>query len=157
MARSLLFTALAILLLLLALSDKPCWAACSVSTSNVAFGNYSGTQTDSNGTVSVTCSTFMMATFNYTITIATGLSNSFNPRQMANGSNRLNYNLYTDSTRITVWGNGTNGTATVSDSITVMFMMQATKDYPVYSRIPSGQGPLPGSYSDPGIFVTITY
>ncbi len=79
-------------------------------------------------------------------------SGSFNPRQMRHvaGPDRLNYNLFTDPTRTTVWGDGTSGTATKTCE-------RVVKPKPcsqtVYALLPAGQDVAVGSYQD---VVTVT-
>lgn len=75
-------------------------------------------------------------------------------RQMASSENRLNYNLYTNSTRTTIWGDGTAGTATIA-AIGVGVLSNVAVTF--FSRIPKGQANVvPGAYSD-SITVTVTY
>jgi spore coat protein U-like protein len=59
------------------------------------------------------------------------------------------YNLYVDATLITVWGDGTGQSATVSDT-------QSAANYTVYGRIPAGQNAYVGVYSDT-IVITVTF
>jgi spore coat protein U-like protein len=65
---------------------------------------------------------------------------------------RLNYNLFVNAGRSTVWGDGAAGTSTV-------FLKNVKKNRPVfttiYGRIPPGQDVSVGSYSD-SLTVTIT-
>src|SRR5256885_7799224 len=71
-------------------------ATCTVSATPVAFGSYNvfnTTPLDATGTVTVHCTG--LGELSYNIKLSTGLSGSYAPRQMANGANRLNYNLYT--------------------------------------------------------------
>ena len=96
-----------------------CWMAtafgvtCVATTTGVAFGTYplfSSTPTDSTATVTVSCVTATPTAESYTVSLSTGGSSSYN-RRLSSGLNTLNYNLYTDSTRLFVWGNGTSGTS----------------------------------------------
>lgn len=77
---------------------------------------------------------------------------------MASGANHLNYDLYTNSTRTTIWGDGTGSTQVVADSLTVPALFgTSNKDNTVYGRIPGSQSTTrTGSYND-SITVTITY
>jgi spore coat protein U-like protein len=127
---------------------------CTVSTTTVAFGNVdvtSGSAVNSTGGISVTCTngTAWAASAN----AGAGTGASLATRKMANGANLLNYVLYTDSARTTVWGDGAGGTtATLSD--TGSGSAQAKT---IYATVPAGQTSLPaGSYSDT-VTVTITY
>ena len=126
-------------------------AVCGVSATPVAFGTYppfSGTPTDSTGTVTVTC----IGTAAISIALSTGGSGSYASRQMSNGAVHLLYQLYSNAARTTIWGNGTGGTVTVSDTL-VGF---ASRNYTVFGRIPTLQGVKPGAYVDT-ITVTVSY
>jgi spore coat protein U-like protein len=118
-----------------------------VSVVNVAFGAYdvfNNSDTDSTGTVKVTCD----ASTSYTISISTG-SGTFASRAMTNGSYQLNYNLFTDPHRLTIWGDGTGGTATVAAT-------DSGATYTVYGMIPALQNVHAGGYFDT-LTVTVTY
>jgi spore coat protein U-like protein len=71
---------------------------------------------------------------------------------MANGANLLNYAVYTDSARSTVWGDGGAGATATIDG-TGSGTAQSTT---IYGRIPAGQTVPAGSYSDT-VNVTVTY
>jgi spore coat protein U-like protein len=113
---------------------------CTVATSGVAFGSYNplpGASADTNATISVTCSGAAGDTAAYTITITAGLG-SFSARKMVSGGDNLTYNLYKDSGCTQVWGDGSGGTSTISDSVTLI-SSSLTTNYVVYSRIAGGQ------------------
>lgn len=132
-------------------------AVCSVGSTGTAFGTYdtlSGNYEDVVGTISVTCTGSVGDAVNYNIALSTG-NGSFTTRNMQAGSNQLNYNLYSDGSRLTVWGDGTGGTSTVSDSYTLP-AATSTRQYTVYGRIPTQTGPLAGSYLDT-VVITLTY
>ena len=73
---------------------------------------------------------------------------------MAQGSGRLNYNLYTTASRTTIWGNGSSGTSTVTATLNGLLSFSQTD--PVYGRISAGHWPQAGAYAD-SLIVTITY
>lgn len=133
-------------------------AVCTVATSGVAFGSFNpltGQSADTNGTIAVTCNGAPGDTATYTITIGSGLG-SFSARKMLAGSDGLTYNLYKDSACSQVWGDGSGGTSTVSDSVTLT-ASSLTTNYVVYSRIAGGQRSAKAhTYSD-SLLVTITY
>jgi spore coat protein U-like protein len=126
---------------------------CSVQATAVNFGNYDiflNIPLDSTGSVTVECSSNVpKATL--TLSISPN-SNSFNPRKMrrSGGTDLLNYNIYTDVARTTIFGNGTSGTA----KIILDRPHDGGKPQPwnqtvtVYGRIPPGQDVSVGSYSD---------
>jgi len=120
-------------------------AACTISTTAVSFGSYNvfaGSPDDATGQIRYRCSAPRPPVV--TIQLDKGGAPSFNPRQMRQGSQTLNYNLYLDSTRTTIWGDGTGGTQTyrrnnppTNQNINVT----------VYGRIPAGQDVSAGTYS----------
>lgn len=71
-------------------------------------------------------------------------------RYMANGGNALAYQLYQDSNRTSVWGNGALARSISS-------FPNTTQTYTVYGRLFATNGfPPPGAYTDT-ITVTLTY
>jgi len=131
-------------------------AACTVSATGVNFGPYDVFVTiplDSTGTVTVACD--QSPPVDVTIAIGpSGTSGGFIPRQMRSASSpdRLNYNLFVNAGRSTVWGDGAAGTSTV-------FLKNVVKNRPVlttiYGRIPPRQDVSVGTYTD-SLTVTIT-
>lgn len=127
--------------------------SCSVSATDLAFGNYtptSGTALDQTSTVSVTCTTGT--------TYDVGLNEGLNPgvggvtaRRMVYDTNKfLAYALYSDIGRITNWGN-TPPTDTVAGTGN-----GAAQDITVYGRVAINQYVTAGAYADT-ITVTVTY
>jgi spore coat protein U-like protein len=120
---------------------------CNLTAVGVSFGNYnvfSGQDTDVTGAVTVSCQSAAM----YSISLSPGFG-SFTGRRLTNGIYQLGYNLFTDPQRLTIWGDGSGGTAAVSGSGT-------GGTYTVFGRIPAGQNAYVGSYNDM-IVVTVTY
>lgn len=127
-------------------------AECTVSASPTAFGGYSpfsAAPLDTAGNVAVSCSLLGVVSLlvSYTISLSAGSSGVHASRTMFSGGSVLGYNLYTNSARTTVWGNGTGGTSTVSDGY-VLGLLTTTRNYPVYGRIPAGQNVSAGLYAD---------
>jgi spore coat protein U-like protein len=128
--------------------------ACTVATTGVNFGAYNplgSINVDSTGTIMVSC------TANSSVSIAigpSGNSGGFNPRKLKQtpGSDLMNYNLYTTSARTTIWGDGTQGTLTRSQTVKRQTQWNAT----VYARAPAGQDIYVGQYTD-SLVVTINY
>jgi spore coat protein U-like protein len=80
--------------------------------------------------------------------LSTGVSNGFFPRKMNFLTvNMLNYNIYTNPARTTVWGDGTGGTAIRTDSY-AMGAGVIARNYDVYFRIPASQSVAAGAYAD---------
>lgn len=73
------------------------------------------------------------------------------------GSNPLSYNLYTNSSRTTIWGDGTGGTSIISRNFILGLLGSITLTNNVYGRLPAGQTTAAvGSYGDT-ITVTVNY
>lgn len=127
-----------------ALCAPQAWAACTVSATGVNFGTYDpfdSANLDSTGNVAVTCS----PSAPYSIALSPGSATQTN-REMRNGAEVLTYNLFTDATRTTPWGDGTGATLTVGGS-------GLSGSHPIYGRIAARQNVRAGSYSD---FITVT-
>ena len=140
--------ALALLLLLPAI----CTADCTITTTGVTFGPYDvfdSAPVDSTGVVRYRCSG---NTNSFTIAIGRGSSATFTPRTLMNGSETMNYNLYLDATRTSIWGDGTGGTALFTDPNPG----GRAVNVPIFGRIPAGQDVAAGTYSD-AIVVTIQF
>src|SRR5207245_5087488 len=109
---------------------------------------------DSIGYVDVSCSGAPGDAVNYSISVS--LSGIPSNRKLSAGASTLTYNIYTDSARTLVWGDGTNGTAVVTDSYT-MAGSSTTRTYTVYGRIFGAQNQATiGSYSEAS-GVTLSY
>ena len=122
-------------------------AECSLNLIGLTFGNYDPfavADTDITGSVSVTCDSDTSAQ----ISLSAGFG-PFASRQMKSGGSTLFYNLYTDPSRLSLWGDGSPGTNIVSFSGTA-------GSYTVYGRIPARQNVPVGSYGDT-ITVTLTF
>ena len=122
-------------------------AGCALNAVGLNFGAYDifDTQDTSITThIGVTCDTD--TSFEISLSAGTG---TFAGRTLLSGANILSYNLYIDPAHLTIWGDGSPGTATVSGSGT-------SRNFTVYGRIPARQNAFVGSYSDT-ITVTITF
>jgi spore coat protein U-like protein len=122
-------------------------AGCSVSTVGLNFGNYdvfSTLDNDITGTINVNC----QASTSYSISLSSG-TGTYASRTMMSAGNLLSYNLYLDPTRLTIWGDGSAGTGTVSST-------GITGSSTVYGRIPSRQNAVVGIYADV-VIVTVTF
>jgi spore coat protein U-like protein len=122
-------------------------AECSLGVIGLAFGSYdpfATLDTDITGNVSVTCD----AETSVQISFSAGFG-PFAARQMRSGGHSLFYNLFTDPSRLSLWGDGSPGTHLVSFSGTA-------GSQTVYGRIPAGQNVPVGTYGDT-ITVTLTF
>jgi spore coat protein U-like protein len=136
--------------------------SCSVSAPNISFGSYdvfAGSPITSTTTISVTCTLTGNGTetFDYAIALSPGLSNSFVQRTMTSGANALGYNLYSNSTRTTVWGDGSGAAPAVSGSMTLKKNAPTHTDSPtVYGSVPALQDVGVGAYAD-NITIIVSY
>lgn len=131
--------------------------ACNVAVTGVNFGPYDAAAAlprDSTGSVTVSCD--QNPPLDLTITIGpSGTTGAYQPRSMRStiGTDRLNYNLYTDASRNVVWGDGTAGTTAV---IVRRVNRNRVQTATIYARTPPGQDVPPGVYADT-LVVTILY
>jgi spore coat protein U-like protein len=124
-------------------------SVCTVSATALAFGNYSLVQTDATNVVSVTC-TFGTA-YDVGLNAGGGSGATVATRKMTGPSSQtLNYTLYQDSGRTTVWGN-TVGTDTVAGTGS-----GTAQNLTVYGRVSGAQAAGAGAYTDT-VTVTVTY
>jgi spore coat protein U domain-containing protein, fimbrial subunit CupE1/2/3/6 len=128
-------------------------AACSLTSTTILFGSYdifSSTPLDTLGQIIFRCNN---NDHNISISIDKGGASTFDPRRLLNGGSTLNYNLYLDAARTTIWGDGTGGTQN-------FFVRNPANNQdisiPLYGRIPAGQGTSAGNYSNT-LTVTINF
>ena len=134
---------------------SPAAAACSVSVTGVAFGSYDtllATPTDSAGSLMAVCHPSDQS---IEISISGGSSGSPLARTLRNGAAVLNYNLYADAARTTVWGDGTSGTSVTLNN-GIVSSGQRTYSQPIYGRIPALQAVGAGTYND-SLVVTVVF
>ncbi|HEY0113985.1 MAG TPA: spore coat U domain-containing protein [Allosphingosinicella sp.] len=123
--------------------------ACTIGAVGVNFGAYdprSATAADGTGSVTLNCP---KNTKTASVSISTGGSGSYAQRRMTSGSSVLNYNLHTNASRTTIWGNGSGGTATIT-------VGDGSTTLPIYGRIPTRQNVRAGTYSDTTT-ITVTF
>jgi spore coat protein U-like protein len=127
-------------------------SACALGATGINFGEVgtagaTTSQTDSTGTITVTCTTGAA----YSVTLGNGLHNVGVQRNVQSGSNALGYDLYKDPARDTVW---TGAAAPVTGIGTA-----ASQVITVYGRIAASL-PLAASkgtsYADT-VLVTLAY
>lgn len=125
-------------------------AACSITTTPVSFGIYNvyaASNPGSTGQITVNCNP---STTSYVVALNGGLSGTISQRKLkrAAGSDNLLYNLYTDASRTTIWGDGSNNGVTVSSS--------SSTPLPVYGAIIPLQDISTGTYTD-SVAVTVNF
>lgn len=147
-----------------ALPDSAMAQSCAVTATPLAFGAYTspgGPRADSQASVTVACTPaylLLACSVSYAITISHGQHGGAGIRQMAAGSGRLRYDLFSDATRSTPWSD--SGGAGVGGNITTSLLglvcLPGQRTHPLYARIPAGQSVPAGVYGDQ-VMVTITY
>jgi spore coat protein U-like protein len=126
-------------------------AVCAVTAADLDFGTYSSQNASPTaGTTLLRATCTPGTTYNIGLNAGASSGATVNQRRMASGTNSLNYQLYSDSSHTTIWGN-TTGTDTVTGSGTGL-----EQPHTVYGRIPATQNVPAGNYADT-ITVTIFY
>jgi len=118
--------------------------SCSISPQTINFGSINNTTVRAFN-ISVTCTTIIPSTVNYTLTFSTGLSNNYALRTMMLNTNNLNYQLF-DPTGQVILGNGTSGTSTLSKSY--FLSSNQTDSYIIYGVIINQPLAPRGTYTD---------
>ena len=121
-------------------------ANCTITTATVAFPAYdpiianASANDDGTGTVTIACTKGTVAT----IGLGLGANALVSQRRMKDaGTDYLNYALYLDSARTTIWG------TTSPNLLTPVAAPDKTpRAFTVYGRIPSGQDIPAGAYTD---------
>lgn len=127
-------------------------ASCTVSAGTLAFGNYtptSGSPADSTSTIDVTCTNGTT----YTVALDGGATeNNVGARAMSDANaHTLSYEIYTDASHATMWGDGTGSTITKSG-----MGSGALQAITAYGRVPASQFAAAGNYADT-VTVTVSY
>lgn len=84
---------------------------CVISANPLALGTFDGTND-----LTVSSSVVVRCTngTTYNVDLSKGASPDYAARTMSNGTDQLVYNLYTDTTYASVWGDGSTGTVRVT-------------------------------------------
>ena len=131
-------------------------SSCIASGTSLNFGSAidptsASVPLDTTATLTVQCT----STTPYSVALNAGTNAggnaNFTARSVRNGIKTLGYQLYTDSLRAVVWGDGTNLTAPV-----VGLGTGSNQSLTIYGRLPSLTGAAPGTYTDT-VTVTVTY
>lgn len=133
---------------------------CTAAASSISFGTYnpqSSANVDNAGTITVTCQAILASLLiAYNVQLSAGSSGSFSQRKMLNGTNTMNYQVYSNGTHTTVWGDGTASTSYITDGYLLQLIGPVSKTYQVYGRIPGSQNVQAGTYIDT-LTILITY
>lgn len=118
---------------------------CSAVPSNIVFGNVSpisGAAVQGTGTITVTCD-WALISLQPNAEVCLNLS-APSPRQLINGSNTMQYDLYLDSARSQPWGSTANGTTPISLSIAKPLLgTAASQSVTYYGQIAANQPTVP--------------
>jgi spore coat protein U-like protein len=129
---------------------------CVVAATNLAFGPYDGSAPLTNSApISVRCTNGTP----YDLLLSTGDSASYTQRLLSNGSNTLQYNLFTSSAASTIWGDGTTSSTGKISGNGAGMSSSAAITHQVHGVLPNSaanQDAPVGSYSDT-ITVTVSY
>lgn len=122
-------------------------ASCTNLSATLTFGPapynvYSPSDTTQAGSISYKCPPPLSPV----VSLSASANGAYRPRQMTSGANKLNYDLYFDSTMTIVWGVGADSHPVPSGG--------GTKTVPLYGRIFAQQDAAVGSYSDT---ITVTF
>lgn len=137
-------------------------AACTASSSGLAFGSYqpltfAGKFTSKNltstATVTVTCDRLSGA-LGYTLKLGPSpAGGSISPRYMSNsrGGDNMAFNLYTDTNYLSVWGDDSSGNTITHGALNGTFA------HTVYGKIPANQNTLKAGDFTTTLIITLTY
>lgn len=124
-------------------------ANCTISAANLSFGAYDPVVAnktaplDVNTTVTVLCT---KGSTGVTVGLDLGTHAAAGSRFMSNGTDSLQYELYSDSAGGTVWSNA--GAGLVTWPVFGPIGAGAGTPHTVFGRIPAGQDVSVGSYAD---------
>jgi len=126
---------------------------CTISALNLTFPAVDpvSTQTDGSTTVTVNCT--KNTTYTVGLNAGTTTGATIAQRLMASGADTMDYNLYTDAGRASIWGNSAG--SWVAGTGAGMGTAQVLN---VYGRVAAGQTNLAvGTFTEPTVTVTVTY
>jgi spore coat protein U-like protein len=130
--------------------------ACSATATALAFGAYTPGAGARNRNTNIRVSCTRSTAFTVALDAGTTPGSSVSQRLLASGPNTLQYNLYTNGARTTIFGDGTAATATVSG---IGAGPAAVRTLVVFGRLPdnaANQAAAPGAYGDT-ITVSVFY
>ena len=119
-------------------------ANCRISVSDLSFGVYDPLLTNAQSSLDATAALTVSCTrgTSASVLVDGGSSGAGAPsRQMTSGAQKLSYQIYSDSSRSTVWSPGSRLGINIRSA-------GSPGRFEVYGRIPPGQVVLAGSYSD---------
>ena len=131
-------------------------STCSATATALAFPAYTpgGGAQIGNTTISVKCT--KNTPFTVLLNAGSTTGDAFAQRLMASGANTLQYNLYTAASLLTIFGDGTGGSQTVTGT---GLGVATANSVQVFGQVPdssTNQAAVAGNYSDT-ITVTVSY
>lgn len=132
---------------------------CTASASTLSFGVYNpqaSGNVDNTGNITVTCQATISLLVSYTVKLSAGNSALFSQRKLTGTTTPMNYQVYLDSTRSTIWGDGSTSTSFILDGYLLQVLTPVVKQYTVYGRIPGSQNVAAGAYTDT-LTILVTY
>ncbi len=128
-------------------------AQCSISAVNLTFPAVDPLSSQTDGATTVTVKCTKNSAYTVGLNAGTTAGSTIAQRLMANGADLMDYNLYTDAGRTSVWGNSAG--SWVSGTGAGMGTAQVLN---VYGRVAAGQTNLAvGTFTEPTVTVTVTY
>ena len=129
-------------------------ATCSIVSATLSFGQYDGLAANprlASGVVRVTCSKdplLAVEALTLTLQLLPSTTGPGSLRVINGGASVLPFDVFIDLLRTQRWGDGTQGTFTVTGLTTLTTALPTTTlDFPVYGRIPTGVSTPSGPYS----------
>lgn len=130
---------------LLVLLPSLSFAACAFNSSDLNFGSYQSpyqsTDVLSSNNIILICDLFSLGN-RFSIKLLPGQSGNPAQRYLTNGRDKLYYNLFLNSSRNNVWGDGTNGSS-YYNGVTLIYLRAN-----IFSVVFKNQNVSPGFYSD---------
>ena len=144
-------------------------AGCNVSSTGMAFGSYEALNFNgklasrdslSNARISIVCSQ-IAAAGSFALALGpspAGRGDRISTRYLSNsaGGPDMQFNIYTNPSTTTVWGDGNTGSL-INGSIPAIAFGSNTQSVTVYGRIPAGQTSLRAGFFAAELTMTLTY
>ena len=130
---------------LLTLSSASFAQTCSVSMGNMVFGSINtlaGGAVDTTATMTIICSGGQAQGQRLCISLGAGSASDATSRKMTSGANSARYDLYSNSSRTTLWGSWETGYDSAGLQLDVT--RGSTTNVTVYGRFLAAQQTVPG-------------
>lgn len=125
-------------------------ASCSVAASALSFGSQvpapMTAAVDATATITATCTNLRPYTIGLDAGSGSGATESI--RRMSGSAGTINYAIYSDAARTTIWGTGNAAVQQTGNGL--------AQPLTVYGRLPLQTGAAAGTYTD-SVTVTITF